>query len=79
MAWVIYIATVRPWKKLGHVFAYIASYCLPIDLRLRGELDVSLEKQLASFVKCRFSIMSDFLAMEIVAPEYSTSVTKFGS
>lgn len=63
-------------KKLGHIFPYIAPYCLQIDLGIRRELDVLLEKQFANFVKWRFSILSDFL-MKIVVSEYPNLVTNF--
>lgn len=37
-------------EKIGHIFPYIAPYCLQIDVRDRRKLDV-LEMQFASFVK----------------------------
>lgn len=79
LAWVLYVVTMRLWKKLGTYFPILPHPQVgpQIDLRARGELDASLEKQFASFIKCRCSILNDFLAMKFVVHECPSSVTKF--
>lgn len=51
-------------EKLGHIFPCVAPCFIQIDARVRRELDVSLEKQLSSFVKCGFCIFSDLLTTQ---------------